>query len=545
MSFWVAIGLVAALAAGWLLWRQQVLGRSVRAWIERTLGGYRHRANAPEPGLPRQCRPGQQGTRVAVIGGGLAGIGAAATIAERGLPVTLFERNAYLGGKVGAWKVRVGDQEQTVEHGFHAFFRQYYNLNRFLDRLGLRDRFRPIEDYLIIDSHNDVLSFGDAEPTPVLNIVDLARRGFFRWRDVLPSRTRKPLEAFVRFHMDETYESFDGVAFERFCNDAKLPPGLRVSFRTFARAFFSDEADLSTADVLRAFHFYYLGHDHGLMYDFPMGDYETTLLKPIREHLRQHGVDLRLSTPAEGVQIGGARRFRVVDEEFDWVVIATDIPGLQSIVRGSDWLEERHPGLAADLKALRTSRGYAVWRIWIDRSVRDGLPTFINVERKRLLDSVTVYDRITEEARCWAVASGGSVLELHSYALPHDLQEESEVRSVFADELQHYFPELRGLTISAEALQVRHDFPAFVPGQHTHRPQTELPVEGMLVAGDWVRLPYPMTHMEAAYTSGLRCANVVFKKLGLQQEPIFTVAPKGLLPPSPARQRPKEQAARN
>ena len=543
MSLWLAIGLTGLLVAVWLLWRRGVFSRSARTWIERSLGGYRHQANAPEPGLPRQCRPGQPATRVAVIGGGLAGIGAAEAIAVRGLPVTLFERNPYLGGKVGAWKVRVGDQEQTVEHGFHAFFRQYYNLNRFLDRLGLRDRFRPIEDYLIIDSRNDLLSFGDTETTPLLNIVDLARRGFYRWRDVLPSRTRKPLEAFVRFRMNETYDSFDGVAFERFCDEAALPPGLRVSFRTFARAFFSDEADLSTADVLRAFHFYYLGHDHGLMYDFPSGDYETILLKPIREHLQQHGVQLRLSTPVEGVRLGDTRRFRVVEEEFDWVVIAADIPGLQSIVDGSDWLEERHPNLAADLKALQTSRGYAVWRIWIDRRVRDGLPTFINVERKRLLDSVTLYERITEEAQSWADGSGGSVLELHSYALPRDIQEESEVRSVFVEELHQYFPELRGFTISAEALQVRHDFPAFVPGQHAHRPATELPVEGMLVAGDWVRLPYPMTHMEAAYTSGLRCANVIFRTLGLQQEPIFTVAPKGLLPASPTRQRSKEQAA--
>jgi len=51
----------------------------------------------------------------------------------------------------------------------------------------------------------------------------------------------------------------------------------------------------------------------------------------------------------------------------------------------------------------------------------------------------------------------------------------------------------------------------------------------LLMAGDWVRLPYPMTHMEAAFTSGLLCANTIFDAMGLQQEPIFTVAPKGLL----------------
>ena len=36
-----------------------------------------------------------------------------------------------------------------VEHGFHAFFRQYYNLTRFLERLRA-DRFmKPISDYAI------------------------------------------------------------------------------------------------------------------------------------------------------------------------------------------------------------------------------------------------------------------------------------------------------------------------------------------------------------------------------------------------------------
>ena len=46
-----------------------------------------------------------------------------------------------------------------------------------------------------------------------------------------------------------------------------------------------------------------------------------------------------------------------------------------------------------------------------------------------------------------------------------------------------------------------------------------------------------MTHMEAAFTSGLVCANVIFDALGLRQEPIFTVAPKGLFSPKRAQVR--------
>ncbi len=187
---WSWLILAAILLAAWLLVRRGNWAPALGGLIERKLGGYRQAANAVDRSLPRLLSG--EASRVAVLGGGLAGIGAAAALGQRGIAVTLFERNAYLGGKIGAWKVPVGEGEQTIEHGFHAFFRQYYNLNRFLDRLGVRDGFREIEDYLILDGDRRPLSFGDVETIPALNIIDLGRRGFFRWRDVINNRTRKP-----------------------------------------------------------------------------------------------------------------------------------------------------------------------------------------------------------------------------------------------------------------------------------------------------------------------------------------------------------------
>ncbi len=525
--WWWAAALVALMV--WLAMRGGRPKRALGRLVERKLGGYRHEVESGDPALPQKARGGTP--TVAVLGGGLAGIGAASALAERGVAVTLFERNAYLGGKIGAWRVPVGDAAQTVEHGFHAFFRQYYNLNEFLDRLGIRKDFRAIEDYVILHSDLQPQSYGAVDTVPALNILDLGRRGFYRWRDVTRKRTRQRLDSFVRFDMQRTYEAFDAIPFGRYCEEADLPPELRLSFRTFARAFFSDEADLSTADVLRAFHFYYLSHDHGLLYDYPAGDYETTLLAPIRAHLEAHGVELRLDSPVSSIERGEGKRFRIGREEYDWVVLAADIPGMQSIVEGSAWLEEADPGFVRNMRALRTSHGYAIWRIWVNRDVRPGLPTFINVDRKRVLDSVTLYHRVTDEASAWVEVNGGAVLELHSYALPRDIDGDEEIRQVFLEELYHYFPELEGLAISAEALQVRHDFPAFAPGQHALRPATEVSIRGLLMAGDWVRLPYPMTHMEAAFVSGLLCANAVFRELGIREETVFTVAPRGLLAP--------------
>ncbi len=49
-------------------------------------------------GMPTLARPEPSGKRVAIVGGGPAGLAAAATLAQRGHAITLFERDSQLGG---------------------------------------------------------------------------------------------------------------------------------------------------------------------------------------------------------------------------------------------------------------------------------------------------------------------------------------------------------------------------------------------------------------------------------------------------------------
>src|SRR4051812_40841085 len=66
--------------------------------------------------------------RVIVIGGGIAGLSAATGLAERGVAVEVIEREGYLGGRVGGWTEHHHGTDLAMNRGFHAFFRQYYNL---------------------------------------------------------------------------------------------------------------------------------------------------------------------------------------------------------------------------------------------------------------------------------------------------------------------------------------------------------------------------------------------------------------------------------
>jgi len=88
----------------------------------------RHPAAAGSPRVISGAEP------VVVAGGGIAGIAAAVGLAERGVPVILIEPHDQLGGRVRAWPVAHGADHVTMSRGFHAFFRQYYNLRALLRR---------------------------------------------------------------------------------------------------------------------------------------------------------------------------------------------------------------------------------------------------------------------------------------------------------------------------------------------------------------------------------------------------------------------------
>jgi len=49
------------------------------------------------------------------------------------------------------------------------------------------------------------------------------------------------------------------------------------------------------------------------------------------------------------------------------------------------------------------------------------------------------------------------------------------------------------------------------------------------LAKDWVKIPTPAMLMEAAFTSGLLCANGILATQDLQEEPVYSVPQKGTI----------------
>lgn len=522
-DFIYGLGLVGACVSLYQ-WKR---GRSFAAtWLARLvewrLGGYRQRVYEPDATKP-EVLLGETQT-VAVIGGGLAGLSTAAMLSERGFSVTVIEKNQHLGGKVGAWTETLADgRPAQIEHGFHAFFGHYYNLEDWLTQLGLDAKLKSVGDYVILTRDGRRLSFGTDPQTPGANIVSLAQRGLFRWRDVLSARTVGRLTPLLQYEREETFARYDDTDFASYAEEAALPADLKLAFNAFSRAFFSDDDRLSTAALMESFHFYYLSQDSGLDYRYLAGAYETDFLAPIEAHCesqgvtfrRGHGVD-RIEVDADGLAVDG--------EAFDHVVLATDVRAARHIVEASPDVALHDPRLAQRMKQLRSGQRYSVLRLWVDVESPQDLPVFLCTERAPALDAVAFIDRVHDGAG----EPGQGVIELHCYAVP-DAMSDRDVRDAMVRELPELLPGYRGMTIAREHLQVRDDFTAYHVGQAQHRPGWATAIPGLYLAGDWVRLPIPAMLMEAAHTSARFVVGTICEREGVRSVPIDSVPRRGLL----------------
>lgn len=117
----------------------------------------------------------------AVIGGGITGLSVAYFLAQRGYPVTLFERSSRLGGLVGSFKVG----NVWLEKYFHHIFLSDTAVRKIVREVGLERemvwRTTPMGFYgagriCPFDGALDLLRF------PVLPFLDRVRFGIHVWK---------------------------------------------------------------------------------------------------------------------------------------------------------------------------------------------------------------------------------------------------------------------------------------------------------------------------------------------------------------------------
>ena len=276
------------------------------------------------------------------------------------------------------------------------------------------------------------------------------------------------------------------------------------------------------------FHTYFLGSSEGLLFDVPYDDYDTALWAPLGRYLDGLGVRLVMPMAAVGLDDHGASvGVRLEDGsvvEADGVVLATDQGPLQRLVAASDWVGDEPWRMR--LASRRAAPEFAVWRLWFDRPVRDGTPPFLATSGFGPLDNVSAVHRFEAGAARWARARGGSVVEVHAYALP-DGTDEAALRVELRAQLSALHPELDQAGVVHDEWLVRSDCPLVGTEPWTDRPEVRTPDPRIALAGDGIRCDYPVALMERAATTGWMAANHHLSRWGLPGHDVWTVPMAG------------------
>ncbi|HEY6646698.1 MAG TPA: FAD-dependent oxidoreductase [Mycobacterium sp.] len=483
--------------------------------------------HAPPPGVPDATalptRP-----HVVVVGAGIAGLAAATGLAERGVTVDIVERQPHLGGRVAGWTETLSDGTAVaMNRGFHAFFRQYYNLRALLRRVDPDlAMLTPVDDYPLVDGYGRRDTFKGLPLTPPFNALAFALRSpTFRVRDLirLNARAAAPLAA---VSVPDVYRRLDHRDAESFLRDINFPEAARhLAFEVFSRSFFAEPDDLSAAELAAMFHIYFLGSSEGLVFDVANANFDVALWNPLGTRLKSMGV--RIHTGMSVTDVGGDRRLTVSCDtgahlDADGVVLATDVSGLQRIVENS-------PGLGdddwrKDVRKLASAPPFVVHRLWLDGKVNPDRAPFMGTGGRPPLDNVSVLERYEREAAAWSRRAGGSVVELHAYAVttPHD-----GLREQLLSRLHELYPETTDARVVGEKVLCNNDCPRFAPGDYADRPGVLTPNESLVLAGDGIRIDFPVSLMERAATTGWSAANRLLERFGIRGHALQTVPNQG------------------
>lgn len=477
------------------------------------------------------------GVDALVVGGGVAGISAAVVLAERGVRVTLLEARPTLGGRLASWPETLADgTPQFVDHGFHAFFRQYYNWRSILRRIdpGL-DLLRPVDGYPVLSADWPSEEFARLPTAPPFNLLALiARSPSLRLRDLrtMDGNAALPLLA---YHPVRSYAALDRATAKELLDSLRLPDRARAMlFEVFAHSFFNHEHDMSAAELVANFHFYLLGNPEGLGFDAPDRDYDSAIWRPLAAYLQKRGGRVRVGEPVTRIapdHEGGGWRVSGADgtqHRARFLVLAVDPPALRTLLAAAPEVAALAPRLASQAATIEPGPPYAVARYWLAGDVAPDRAVFSGVSRQPTLDSVTLYHRLEAGARRWAGQTGGSVVELHAYACPPDLPAD-ELAERMRGELAGLWPEVGRLPVVELRARVERQAPSFRPDGHASRPTVVTDADGLFLAGDGIRADSPSALMERAAVTGIMAANQILRRHGTATEPVWSVRPRGLL----------------
>lgn len=435
-----------------------------------------------------------RGPRIAVCGGGLAGIAAACELAGRGAAVTLVERRPFLGGRAFSFRDRRG---REIDNGQHVFLGCCPAYVRLMDLLGtsihLHRQRRLRVPVLDRDGRSAELR-ADPLPTPLHMTRSLLRYGHLTRAERARAGAAMLALAACR---GAALERLDEISFADWLTEQDQTERSISRFWDVVVLATCNERSSAVSAALAAFVFQegVLSSTTASAIGWSLVGLSRLVDPAAEDYLRARGgsvlrgVEARTADPG-GVTLSDGRRV-----DADGVVVA--LPPARARAIAPEALPE-DPGLGVS--------PIVNVHLWYERPITHE-PVLAVLESP----AQWVFSRRAMER---GRGPGDRVVVSISAAHEHMAAPRAELAETVASELERVLPGARGLRPSDWTVvkEARATF-APSPGQAARRPGPTTPVTRVALAGAWTATGWPAT-MEGAVRSGIRAARAVLEDVG-------------------------------
>lgn len=452
--------------------------------------------------------------RVAIAGGGLAGLSCAKYLVDAGHTPIVLERRDVLGGKVAAWKDEDGDWYET---GLHIFFGAYPNMLQLFKELGIEDRLQWKEHTMIFNQPTTPGTYSRFDfpdiPAPWNGIAAILRNNdMLTWNE----KIRFGLGLIPVMVRGQPYvEDMDQYSWTEWLQKHNIPE--RVNDEVFIAMTkslnFIGPDEISATIILTAMN-RFLQEKNGSKMAFLDGSPTERLCQPLVDYITARGGDVRLNAPLKEIVLnddGSVRHYLLrglngaADEIFeaDLYVSAMPVDPFKALLP-RPWAEMEF------FKKLEGLEGVPVINIhlWFDRKLTD--IDHLLFSRSPLL---SVYADMSNTCREYANPDR-SMLEL-VLAPAKDWIGQSDEAIVDATlaELQTLFPLHFNTENSAQLLKYKvvktpRSVYKATPGRQAYRPSQDTPIPNFYLTGDYTMQRY-LASMEGAVLSGKLTAQAI------------------------------------
>ena len=452
--------------------------------------------------------------RVAIAGGGLAGLSCAKYLIDSGHQPILLERSDVLGGLVAAWKDEDGD---WLETGLHAFFGAYPNMLQLMGELNILDRLQWKQHTLIFNQPEKpgTLSRFDVPdiPAPFNVIVSILKNNdMLTWEQ----KIRFAIGLFPAIVRGQKYvEDMDRYSLIEWLRKQGIDDGVNTDiFIAASKALtFINPDEVSATVILTALN-KFLQQRYGSKIAFLDGAPPERLCQPIADYITKNGGEIHTSAPLKEIVLNddgtvkyleirglnGASDRQIVADAY---VSAMSVDALK-LLTPDPWKQQ------AFFQKLDGLEGVPVInvQIWFDRKLTDVDQLLFS--RSPIL-SVYADMRVTTKEY---YDPERSMLELVVAPAEEWIgKSDEEIIQATMDELAKLFPEQIphvAKVRKAKVLKTPRSVYKAIPGRQAYRPSQVTPIANFFLSGSYTMQEY-LGSMEGAVLSGKLTAQEIHK----------------------------------